>query len=173
MLSFDDPRWRQLKGGSRRLYDPRPVLRKLEAGDAEEAWRELWEELHHQGDVGEASYAAVPHLVRIHRQRGVHDWNTYAITACIELARGGSNDPEHGKQKNPEVPDWLEPGYFTALKVLVEIGLKELPLTSDRNQVRGILCILALGKQARTYARFLLDYSEDEMLDLESAASGS
>jgi len=26
--------------------------------------------------VGEASYAAVPHLVRICRKRGIMDWNT-------------------------------------------------------------------------------------------------
>jgi hypothetical protein len=28
--------------------------------DSSKAWDELWNELHHQRDVGEASYAAVP-----------------------------------------------------------------------------------------------------------------
>jgi hypothetical protein len=69
MLDFDDSRWKGLKGGYRIPYDPRPVLRNLEEGkDLSDAWSELWDELHHQGDVDVASYAAVPHLVRIHSE---------------------------------------------------------------------------------------------------------
>lgn len=101
MLSFDDPRWGELRGGYRMPFDPRPALAQLAAGgDVEDAWHELWENLHHQGDVGEASYAAVPHLVRIHQQRGEVDWNTYAIVAITDLARTQPN--------NPPVPKWLE-----------------------------------------------------------------
>ena len=61
---------------------------------------ERWQNLEGQGDVGVASYAAVPHLVRLYRQRGAVDWNTYAIVAVIELARDTG--------KNPEVPNWLK-----------------------------------------------------------------
>lgn len=81
-------------------FDPRPPLQKLESQqDTAATWKELWEELHHQGDVAEASYAAVPELVRIHRNGSAGDWNLYAIVASIELARTES--------QNPEVPDWL------------------------------------------------------------------
>src|SRR5947208_2158398 len=56
MLSFDDERWNQLTGGYKIPFDPRPSLRKLESQqDTAAAWEELWEELHHQGDVGDAS----------------------------------------------------------------------------------------------------------------------
>src|ERR1700694_4323640 len=69
MLSLDDNRWNNLTGGYRVKCDPRPLLARLESDQNKEtAWHELWEELHHQGDVGDASYASVPHLVRIHRQ---------------------------------------------------------------------------------------------------------
>ena len=92
MLSFDDERWNRLKGGYRTPFDPHPLLRKLENGEQNPAvWHELWGELHHQGDVGEASYAAVPHIVEIHRKSGVVDWNPYAIVACIESARTAGN----------------------------------------------------------------------------------
>ena len=172
MVRLDDARWRQLRGGYRTPYDPRPALAKLEAGgDTEEAWRELWNELHHQGDVGEASYASVPHLVRIHCQRGVTDWNTYAMVAIIELARGEKVDLAHGKRRNPELPAWLENGYFEAIRELAETGIKELQSTKDIYLLRGILCLIALDKGARTYARFLLSYSEEEILDMESDAS--
>lgn len=98
MLSLTDKRWTKLVGGYRTVFDPRPSLHNLESNvHVKEAWHEVWEELHHQGDVGEASYAAVPHLVRIHGERKLDDWNTYALVAVIELARG--------KDKNPEVPE--------------------------------------------------------------------
>jgi hypothetical protein len=68
VLSFDDERWNHLTGGYKTLFDPRPSLRNVESQqNTATAWEELWEELHHQGDVGPASYAAVPELVRIHR----------------------------------------------------------------------------------------------------------
>lgn len=100
MLSFEDRRWKELLGGYRTAFDARLSLQNLESNvRVKEAWRELWEQLHHQGNVGEASYAAVPHLVRIHRLRGRDEWNTYALVAVIELARG--------KGENPEVPIWF------------------------------------------------------------------
>jgi hypothetical protein len=88
MFSIDDEYWKHLVGGYKIPFDPRPSLRKLEnQQDTATAWEELWEELHHQGAVGEASYAAVPELVRIHRSGGAPDWNLYAMVAIIELAR--------------------------------------------------------------------------------------
>src|SRR6266568_2776090 len=48
MIAFDDKRWDGIKGGYKMPYDPRPVLRQLEAGsEAKAVWAELWEELHH------------------------------------------------------------------------------------------------------------------------------
>lgn len=85
MPALDDPGWQQLHGGYRRPYDVSPVLVRLAAG--EDTWPELWENLHHQGDVGEASYAAVPHLVRIVKDSGRRDWNLYGLVALIEIER--------------------------------------------------------------------------------------
>ena len=88
MLEQTDNRWPTLTGGRRTQIDPRPLLMKLESGqEIDEVWTALWDELHHQGDVGEGSYACVPHLVRIYRRHSETDWNTYAIVAIIELAR--------------------------------------------------------------------------------------
>jgi len=159
MLSLDDERWSSLNGGYRVPFDPRPLLRKLEAGtDVRAVWDGLWRGLHHQGDVGEASYAAVPHLVRIHRQRGVVDWNTYAIVATIELARG--------RGTNPEVPASLRQGYQEAIDQLAETGLRELPHAEGQEAIRSILAMLAIWKGARTYGQVLSSFSEDELLQL-------
>ena len=85
MLPLNDPRWNTLAGGYKTPYDPSDALRRIEAG--KDAWDELWQELHHQGDVGEASYAAVPHLVRIAKLLPRRDWNFYGLVSTIEVER--------------------------------------------------------------------------------------
>jgi len=119
MISREDGRWANMTGGYKTPLDPRPLLKKLEAGgDTREVWRELWDALHHQGDVGEASYASVPFIVESYRRRRVPDWNTYAIVAIIELAR---NEGE-----NPDVPQWIANDYIQAIRELAEIGTSEV-----------------------------------------------
>jgi hypothetical protein len=148
-----------MKGGYRILFDPRPLFYRLESGtDIQRCWEELWQELYHQGDVDEASYAAVPHLVRIYQNRGKIDWNTYAIVSAIELARNIG--------KNPDVPLWLRPGYEDAINRLAMTGLGEIQQANDTETTRGILTIIAIWKGARTYARFIIDFSEDELNEL-------
>ena len=162
MLSLDDPRWNTFLGGRRTPYDPRPALMMLQSGsNVTRVWAELWDELHHQGDVDGASYASVPHLVCIYQERPTADWNIYAIVATIELARKG--------YKNPEVPAWLGDSYFQAIQELATIGSKEILKSSAPELVSSILAILALARGARIRAWFLLNYSEDELADMERA----
>src|SRR5262245_48310006 len=100
MLSADDPRWNLLRGGYKIPFDPRPLISKLtDQQPVEETWSELWNELYHQGDVGDASYAAVPLIVEAHPKMLAPEWNIFAIVATIELART--------ENKNPEIPAWL------------------------------------------------------------------
>lgn len=166
MLSFEDSRWKELKAGYRTPIDLRPLLQRLESErGANATWDDLWQELYHQGDIGEGSLVAVPHLVRIHRQRGVPDWNTYALVATLELARG--------KGGNPDVPDWSREAYDQALRDLAQIGLEELTRAADQETVRSILGILAIVHGARTYGRILVEFTEDEVLALEEQAFGS
>ena len=89
-----------------------------------------------------------------------------------DRARGEKLDLCHGKRKNPELPEWLEGSYLSAIRELAEIGIRQLPGVQDQLDLRGILGIVALHKDARAYARFLLSFSEDELLDMESEATG-
>jgi hypothetical protein len=157
-MQFDDPRWVTLRGGYRLPYDPRDALRSLERGtDVEAAWAELWNELHHQGDVGEASYAAIPHLVRIHARRAQPDWNIYAIAAVIDEARQCGS--------NPDLPLWLRQEYEAAWGDLVELGLRDLRHAQDDVLVRAALAAIALAKRQRTLARMAL-LTEDERMEM-------
>jgi hypothetical protein len=164
MLSMDDKRWQSLEGGYRTPFDPRLLLSKLETNKSTKAaWHELWDGLHHQGDIGAASYATVPHLVRIYRKHGVIDWNTYAIVAVIELARDDG--------KNPNVPKWLEEDYFQAIRDLAVVGAVEVLQTKNPEEIRAMLSILAISAGARTHAKFLINYSAEELLEMERLAS--
>jgi hypothetical protein len=160
MLSFDDERWSHLTGGYKTLFDPRPALRKLESQhDTAAAWQELWENLYHQGKVGDASYAAAPELVRIHRNRSAADWNLYAMVAIIELARTES--------QNPELPDWLREDYFRSIEELAQMGARNILSARDSESKRAILSIIAIAGGLRTHGKFLVTYSEDELLEIE------
>jgi predicted transcriptional regulator len=61
MLSLTEPIWRELEGGDRLPYDASKALARMESGES--VRDEFWNKLHHQGDVGVASYAAIPQLV--------------------------------------------------------------------------------------------------------------
>ena len=165
MLSLDDPRWATLPGGYRRPCDVRPLLRGVESqSDVSPVWKQLWDALYHQGDVGEASYAAVPHLVRIHRERELLDWNTYALVAAVEVAREAKG--------NPALPNWLESGYSEAIAQLGEAALTDHPCLHDASTIRAVLALIALWKGARTYGRILIECTEDEVLEMESQLRG-
>jgi hypothetical protein len=165
MLSLDDKRWLQMSGGYGMPFDPRALLTKLGSKtETAETWHELWEELHHQGDVGVASYASVPYLVDICQRSSEIDWNPYAIVATIELART--------EAKNPPPPNFLQEDYFRSLHELARIGAEQILIANDLETFRAILSVIALAKGARAHARFLINYSEDELLDLENRAFG-
>jgi len=110
--------------------------------------------------LGTPHYAAVPQLVRIYRERGPVDWNTYALVAIIESART--------ERENPKVPEWLEKDYFDALRELAKIGMSDILRTKEPQAVRAILSVVAIANGLRTHGRFLIQYSEDELLNLES-----
>jgi hypothetical protein len=163
-MEFDDPRWSGLLGGYRVPYDPRTALRALERADQTDSiWEELWNELQHQGDVGEASYAAVPHLVRIHAARGQVEWNTYALVAIIE-------DERRNSPQNPKLPPFLRDAYEAAWRDLVKIGLREMEMAQDPTLITSILAVIAYGKGQATLGRLAIAFTEDERLEMVKAA---
>jgi hypothetical protein len=80
--------------------------------------------------------------------------------SIIELART--------ERENPAVPKWLEKEYFNAIQELAKSGASEIMLTEEPEAVRSILSVMAIAKGLRTHGKFLVEYSEDELLDMES-----
>ena len=158
MISLDDPKWRELQGGYRVLYDASVPLRRLEAG--EDVWGELWQNLHHQGNLGNASYAALPHLVRIARGLPIRDWKFYSLVSVIEV--------ERHRKSNPPLPAWLANDYIAALRGMLDLALDDLRRTDDRLTIRSILGAIALAKRDLKLGALISGIDEcdiDEYLD--------
>ncbi len=147
--------WNQLQGAYGRPFDPRPALHAIEAGGG--SWESLWEELHHQGDVGLASYAAVPLIARLAESAERPDWNPFALAATIEEARSGGG--------NPQLPDWLAGDYAEAWDRLFRAAHRLLPDAVEAPMLSALFAVLAIGKGQRRLARLAL-LSEGERGDL-------
>lgn len=160
-MKLDDPRWEGLEAGYRMPFDPRPLLRELaKPGDHTETWEQLFTELHHQGDVGPASYASVPILVEIAGSTDTPEWQAFSLVATIDLSRDGfgSNEPP---------PSWLLPQYDDAIAALGRHAAEIIPDATDPLLVRSLLAVIALAKGHRRAARLMIEFSEDEIKGLE------
>jgi len=157
MVSVDDPIWPTLKGGYRTPYDASTVLKQIAGGDDLEAcWSELWNNLHHQGDVGEASYAAVPQLAEIFASRS-RDWNLYALIAVIEM--------ERHYHDNPPIPEWIAAEYTEAMHRIVRMAAADLPSCARGPDLEAALGVIAAAKGDLGRAQLILS-GDDEIEEI-------
>jgi hypothetical protein len=162
VMDLDDDRWSDLRGGYKVVYDPRPALRALAARyDDKTIWNELWEELHHQGDVGSASYAAIPEIVRISAEHVPANWATYGLAAVVEEARLAD-------ERNPPIPNWIEPHYRAAWQMLLRLALRDLAATTDEATATYALAVVAFHRGSLSMARMVMstDDEREEMLKM-------
>jgi hypothetical protein len=150
MLPLTDPRWENLVGCYSVPYNPAPLLAALlEGSDPEPIWEELWNELHHQGDVRSASYAAVPYLCEFCRRSRTLDWNPLGIIAVIELER-----PE---RNNPPIPDFLARGYHAAIQAIPLILAQHPDRDWNEMVFPPAMACIAASRGHRGFARAYLE----------------
>lgn len=145
--------WARLTDANGDPYDPTAPLEAIARGDASEGYDELWQKVHHQGDLGTAAYAVVPELVRLMSNQTEPDWRAYSLIATIEDRRNAGG--------NPPVPDWLQGSYATAMRELIQPALAHLHRAEDDLEVRSLLAVLAHAKGQRTIGSIAL-WTEDE-----------
>lgn len=153
MLSLEDIKWQEFHGGYRVPYNASAALRSMQ--DGIDVWDELWEELHHQGDVDIASYASVPQLVGIASTRIARDWNFYGLLATIEIARH--------RKGNPAVPAWLKADYDGAWAQASALALGDVGSEIDSPTTTAILAVLALAKGELKLGAMLSGLDESEL----------
>lgn len=144
MLSLDSPRWSELSHAYGAASDIPELLRQLEtmpSSDGEkEPWFSIWSSLAHQGDVYSASFAAVPHVVRILAQAPNRaDFSYFQFPAWVEICR---------QKKSVPVPKALETDYFSALQQLPSL----VSAAANREWDEGfLLCALSAIAAAKGY----------------------
>jgi len=167
MLDLDAPEWRSLTGGYRVPYDASRLLKKLEASSSSiEVWDDIWNELHHQGDIGTASYAAVPWLLKIYREKRWIDFNLPTYVFTLEGARL--------KSGNPPVPEWLAQDYEEALDGVLSYCMSCRNRCDDPNFRKAVVLLTAVLLGAAEIAE-LVDFVSigDEKRALELYDAGA
>ncbi len=160
MLRLDDARWSAYRTGYNRVpFDLRPFLNALLSGSvAESQWTVLWDELHHQGDVGELSYATVPYLVAYAERARPIVWHAFGFPAVVEIAR--LDNP-----KNPPVPDELQPAYSESFSRLADIALRRGEGSWDPLCFEPVMACIALAYNRPKHAELYLDATEHEIAE--------
>jgi hypothetical protein len=159
-MTLEDKLWKSLQGGYRTDYNASVPLRQLEETSDKEKikkiFEELWSELHHQGDVGLASYMAVPQLVRIGTNKGLFDWNLLGLCSVIEQQR-------HLGQ-NPPLPSEYENYYFNGLNQLKQFITSNINRQLDKETLRTALSALATCSGQVKLGKAILEL-DDDVLD--------
>jgi hypothetical protein len=142
MLSLDSPRWSQLRHAYGDASDIPALLRRLTADSSgeKEPWESIWSALAHQGDVYSASFAAVPHVIRVlaaapERAEGVF----FHFPAWVEICRA---------KASTHVPDDLVAAYGDALAQLPALVAAAASRDWDEDFLLSALCAIAAAKQA-------------------------
>ncbi|MEM1262477.1 MAG: hypothetical protein AAGH76_08775 [Pseudomonadota bacterium] len=160
MLPLDDNRWANYRTGYNFLsFDIQEFLLRLVRATANgRDWDVLWDELHHQGDVGELAYATIPYLVAYAEKAQTIEWHAFGFPAVVEIARLTI-------RKNPSVPMELEPDYSESFKKLADIALRRGESAWGEHCFEPIMSCLALAYNRPKHAELYLDATESEITD--------
>lgn len=160
MLSLDDAKWEEFEGGYRIPYDASIALKKLEKAasptETKPILDELWQELHHQGDVGIASYLSVPHLVRIAKEKQLANPSIVALVTIIEVQR---------HKNNPILPMRYEKSYLDSIKELGDLALANFKGEWDLEIASAVLSALAISKGQLSLANVILRMDSQDIID--------
>ena len=142
MISLNQKEWFALKDAYGRAENIPAYLSAVKADPSpkdaydEDPWFSLWSALCHQGDVYSASFAAVPHLLRIAKTaRWPFAWDLIGLPVSIEVAR-----IRKGIQISPD----LEGDYRASLKQIPGIVFQNVESAWDHVFTQTATAALAL-----------------------------
>jgi hypothetical protein len=138
-MKNNSARWAELEGGYKTPYDLSIPIMELEQSTSEKQiqsiFKDLWQNLHHQGDVGLASYCAVPELIDICIAKNSFDWNFIGLCIVIEHCRIAGN--------NPSLPEEFKNDYFDSLQRFESYLLKNFKEIHEENAIQLSLALFA------------------------------
>ena len=160
-MDLDNKIWQTLDGGYKIPYDVSIPLKKLKSTNdpkiITDIFEELFDNLHHQGDIGLASYLALPQLVTICIDKKSFDWNFIGLCVLIEHCRQTAH--------NPTLPSDYKDGYFDALKKLEQYLLSNFKSIKDPTSLRLTLALLATVNGQAYLGKAIENLDEDMVKD--------
>jgi hypothetical protein len=108
-------------------------------GESEEIWDWLWSALWHQGDIYQASYVAMPHIVAIASKKSwpIH-FNFFNLPGSIEFVRAAG--------RGPSIDGKHESAYFSALRSLLDCAARHIHEQWSEEMTQSIVMALAAIK---------------------------
>jgi len=160
-LELNDSRWAELEGGYRGcLYDASVALSRLKYAntlvETSAIYQVLWDELHHQGDVGIASYYAVPHMVSAAKLNQMVDYNVLGLVSLIEIQR---------HKNNPVMPPLLYPAYSMALNELASLAISIINDDWDSSTASAALTAIAIAKKQIKLGNAIQNMDSEDVID--------
>jgi hypothetical protein len=164
MLNLDSHRWKELQHAYGSASNIPDLLRQLDSfpssTSSKEPWFSIWSALAHQGDVYSASFAAVPHVVRVLSlapTKAPEDY--FHFPTWVEICR---------QRKSISVPEDLFPAYIEALGKLP--GLVSATSTRDWGESFSLcaLSALAIGKTSPEIAAAILELTPDVLAEFRN-----
>lgn len=159
MIELGDPRWQTLSHAYGSAADIPELLRQLSAatgpkiGYDSEPWFTLWSSLCHQGDVYDASYAALPHIVEIAcNAKEAIDFSFLQLPAAIEIARNSGS--------GPPVPNDLANAYGAAVSRLTECFVLHRHEDWDEPTLLSAASALAVAKGHHRVAEAIMNLDD-------------
>ena len=106
MIPLDSPRWSEWDHAYGSAGDIPALLAQLDSfpssADGREPWFSLWSALCHQGGVYTASFAAVPHIIRVLSSDPLRaDFSFFQLPACVEITRARDEFPIPADLRQP------------------------------------------------------------------------
>jgi hypothetical protein len=170
MLRLDSPNWSQLQHAYGAASDIPDMLRQLEAfppheGHEAPPYFMLWSSLCHQDDVYTASYAAVPHLIRILASAPTRaHWDFFLLPTCIEISRL--------RGRGPDIPAELRDAYFSALQRIPSLGAAAAEAQWDEIYCRAVAAAIAVAKGQPALGEAILELDPDGVREFMQARFG-
>jgi hypothetical protein len=173
MLSLSDPAWERYTdcyGSGVRVAACLRALEKnpLQGGEHGDGgvWSQLWSRLAHQGDVYLASYAAVPHLVKIGSsivadERAAIPLDYLHLPTWIEIVRLTAPDA-------PDIPDGLSTAYHDAITALDDLAIGYALRSSDIDIARVVSAALLVARGDAARAEVVLDWDDDDIAQAQN-----
>lgn len=160
-MDLDNEIWGKLSGGYKIHYNASVPLKQLWLTDdsklIENIFLDLWDNLHHQGDVGFASYLALPQLVNLCINKKSFDWNYIGLCLIIEQCRE--------TEGNPSLPKDFEYEYFDSLEKLEQYLLFNFKKINNPTSIRLTLALFATINKQRKLGKAILNLDEDVLED--------